>query len=660
MPSSSDNRGDRLIDRAQQGLKRGLLEVESRILRDSTAFDDPPNWVSSRSANLAAKAQSPVAGATHSPTGRPLDSWNESELSSELIHWILTDADSVALLAPRGLRIWYARLTTPLDLTYYRIPVRIELRYCLVQAPLLLSFCELRALSFRNSTLQSGIDASGIKVRGSVIFEDVAAAGTLHFDSASIEGNVQFAETTLTATDTALALDGANITNSLLLWPKFESVGTQSLDEIRIGGSLLASGATLTSPLVALSLGAAAIRGNLVLNDQFNAAGKIQITNGQIDGGVFCDGAAFTSTGDAILFSTTKVRGDFFLNQGFCCAGEIRILGAEVGGQFNCKRASLNGTNRALLLYGGKIRGDSFFDEGFASAGLIHVESMELGGKLVCEDATISYLSVVNTTIALDFLWTRIRNQKDAHLRLLNVTMKSFRDDRTSWPSQNNLVVNGLSVREIYLRTQQSTIVEDVPLHGTERIDWLRLQGGDNAIESQPWMQIAKLLEEKGYKRASKHMTFELRKQESRLRWKTSRIGLFGRAWDRAFTGLEEQPFRILLSIAVCVTLGSALFWPLQGHFAPTSESAYKTAYKVDGKPGDFPVAYPKFQPVIYALENNLPVIKLGQDDRWAPDARHCSRVLYWLLMLMRWFLIIAGWVQGVVLAAAVGSRFRS
>jgi hypothetical protein len=53
-------------------------------------------------------------------------------------------------------------------------------------------------------------------------------------------------------------------------------------------------------------------------------------------------------------------------------------------------------------------------------------------------------------------------------------------------------------------------------------------------------------------------------------------------------------------------------------------------------------------------------VVKLGQDDSWGPDADHSSFTLYWSLMGMRWFLILAGYVQGGILAAAVSGRFRS
>jgi hypothetical protein len=91
---------------------------------------------------------------------------------------------------------------------------------------------------------------------------------------------------------------------------------------------------------------------------------------------------------------------------------------------------------------------------------------------------------------------------------------------------------------------------------------------------------------------------------------------------------------------------------------APTERDAY-----VNWATGKAPVsAYPRFQPFVYSLENSLPLVKLGQDDRWAPDPGFQSwghMLVYWLLMWSRWILILMGWLQATVLAAAVSDRFK-
>jgi hypothetical protein len=83
---------------------------------------------------------------------------------------------------------------------------------------------------------------------------------------------------------------------------------------------------------------------------------------------------------------------------------------------------------------------------------------------------------------------------------------------------------------------------------------------------------------------------------------------------------------------------------------------------------------YPPFQPFVYTLENALPLVKLGQDDKWTPDPNHVVQPLpaeagcfdwlrwahsYWCLTICRWLLILSGWLQATILAAAIANRFN-
>jgi hypothetical protein len=129
----------------------------------------------------------------------------------------------------------------------------------------------------------------------------------------------------------------------------------------------------------------------------------------------------------------------------------------------------------------------------------------------------------------------------------------------------------------------------------------------------------------------------------------------------RSFARLEEQPLRILLPILLLTLLGSFVFKyaEIEGSIAPTNREVYIAWSK--GRPYD--VAYPRFNPIIYSLENGLPLVKLGQDDKWAPDPIHQSTswiTNYTVLSCFRWFLILAGWAQATVLASAIGSRFKT
>jgi hypothetical protein len=74
------------------------------------------------------------------------------------------------------------------------------------------------------------------------------------------------------------------------------------------------------------------------------------------------------------------------------------------------------------------------------------------------------------------------------------------------------------------------------------------------------------------------------------------------------------------------------------------------------------PAAYPKLYPLVYTLENAVPLVRLGQDEKWAPDQQYPGTTWftnYWFLMWARWLLILSGWFQATVLAAALSGRFK-
>jgi hypothetical protein len=192
-------------------------------------------------------------------------------------------------------------------------------------------------------------------------------------------------------------------------------------------------------------------------------------------------------------------------------------------------------------------------------------------------------------------------------------------------------------------------------------------------IEPQPWMQLRDLLERKGDHKGAKYVLFRFRclqAQKSWILWRWLKI---------AFAWLEENPFRIVLSIALTLLIGTSIFtWGGRkqamietARYQPNMVRSYDEANKPVPRE---PVSdhYPHFQPFVYTLENAVPLIKLGMDEKWAPNPspEFCQpwfprlRLLYFLstygwLNFWRWALIVWGWVQATILAASVAERFR-
>ena len=148
----------------------------------------------------------------------------------------------------------------------------------------------------------------------------------------------------------------------------------------------------------------------------------------------------------------------------------------------------------------------------------------------------------------------------------------------------------------------------------------------------------------------------------------------FERAWSlmlEVTIGYGYRPLRALWWIAAFVLLGTILFgW---GHrlriITPTEEAAYREFVAS----GEAPPHYPVFNPLVYSLENFLPVVELHQDKYWRPNPRHTvagratrsgeprdsssapSRLLRYYL----WLHILAGWTITPLLFAGLSGLVR-
>jgi hypothetical protein len=116
------------------------------------------------------------------------------------------------------------------------------------------------------------------------------------------------------------------------------------------------------------------------------------------------------------------------------------------------------------------------------------------------------------------------------------------------------------------------------------------------------------------------------------------------------------------------------------GAMAPTDKDAYAEFRK-----GRTPAHYQPFNPLIYSIENCIPLVKLGQDERWQPDPnpQRCAppvaggklrRVLDsaldpfvpdWAmtpaaLRWIRWIMIGLGWLLATFFVAGLSGIIRT
>jgi hypothetical protein len=450
--------------------------------------------------------------------------------------------------------------------------------------------------------------------------------------------------------------DGVNL--------QFAEIRGLSIVDCTVGGSILADGIDIR--------GALFLRNSIVL-------GEVRVVGSKISADISCTGAKLrVAGGRALSLDCAEVGGSVFLSEGFESSGVVCLVNARIKGQVDFKGAKLiplpvstAGDDSpdlatldscdALTADCAEIGGSVLMTHGFESSGAIHLDNTTIGGQLSFFDAEVDRVNCTNLKLAGDMIWMGIRVSESTALDLTGARLKNLRDDWESWPPQGNLLLPGFVYEELYLHERSSEEqIEDgilgIPLQqdAVERVEWLTLQSPDRRIEPQPWIELSKHLESKGNHKGAKHVLYEFRCLQAQ------RKSLIQRFCAIAFAWLEEAPMRILYSISVTLLCGWLLFGhaDANGALAPTDANMYEAF--ISGKP--LAAAYPTLNPFIYTLENALPLVKLGQDEKWAPDCRHTATSLltsYWFLMWSRWILILSGWFQATVLAAALSGRFK-
>ena len=324
--------------------------------------------------------------------------------------------------------------------------------------------------------------------------------------------------------------------------------------------------------------------------------------------------------------------------------------------------ATLTEADPSIVLQEAIVRGTISLCEDFASFGKVDFQGVQIGGNLVCDGCKLPLLYCVNMTLKGDLQWTGIRDAKSTSLCLNGATIKRIRDERESWPSLGGLHLDGLTYEELTLHSarteinrQKHELGPELPLKIKDRVEWLQLLPPSDQAEMQPWMQLAALWRAKGDDDGAKRIIFEFRCVQDKPANKVKRIGKI------AFARLQQQPFWVLAPIILITSLATCLFWfaSIRGAMAPTSKeyyAAWSNGSRIDA-------AYPRFNPLIYSLENDLPLVKFGLDDKWAPDPTYKPKdwvVSYNTLRWTRVFLILCGWFQATLLAAAIASRFKN
>jgi hypothetical protein len=361
------------------------------------------------------------------------------------------------------------------------------------------------------------------------------------------------------------------------------------------------------------------------------------------------------STTGAVLADTSIVHGDVSFLMGDY--GPISFFRARIDGTVDFTGARImNPGQDAVNLSEANIGGDLIFHEGFSTNGIVYLRLAKVGHDVSFHDAEFTgdgELDAERAVIEGTFYWVEIKHTPRTMLDLENARAGAIWDDEASWPTPGNLNLSGFVYGEI----------AGGPPAAPPRLRWLALQPPGYA--SQPYRQLATVLSDQGREQGATEV--RIAKEVAQRRF--GHMSRIQRAWSlmlQVTIGFGYRPLRALWWIGGFVGLGTILFgWGYHARIiTPTEEGAYGQFVQT----GEPPPHYPVFNPLIYSLENFLPVVDLYQDKYWRPNPRHAvrgkiihggerldassipSRMLRWYL----WLHILAGWTITPLLFAGL------
>ena len=479
------------------------------------------------------------------------------------------------------------------------------------------------------------------------------------------------------------------VKGSVFLRNEFIAEGEVRLPGAHIGGQLDCTGGTFKNPPRkdipdsgrALSADGADVGGEVFLEGSFRAEGEVRLHGARIGGNLLCDGGTFTNppqeglleSGNALSATAVVVNGGIFLGHGFAADGVILLSDARVGRFIDCTGATLRHPPNdrlgqpgiALFVDGVIIKGGIILGQGFASEGDLWLRGAQTGADLDCTGARFARLTAQGARIGGRLFLDGLLNVDNSTIDLKDTSAAALVDDDRSWPHEGNLHLDGF----VYNRIARG------PRDPKKRLEWLARQA---EFTPQPYRQLAKVLREMGDDRSARTVLIEAGRRE----WEQSHQSWFGHvsSWVLRLTiayGVSpERAFWWLVGLTLTGTLLFGLGY-LGGSMAPTERDAY-ACFEKQGWP---PRHYQAFNPFIYALENSVPVLKLGQDSTWAPDpgpreqerfgevnftpwnwlarAHPHTWVTPSLLRCYRWLQIVSGWILATLFVAGVTGVVR-
>jgi hypothetical protein len=498
------------------------------------------------------------------------ENWGrDREVRAVLVRWLCVDQEVSKSIDPRGVWPYGAKITGELDFSFAVVPFPLSFYRCFFTADVHMEFVNMPAIYFNGSLTRS------------------------------------------------IFADRADVKGAITLNSGFTAFGGVRLAASRMGVLNCIGGHFNNPGHQALNANGVEIKGGAFLTQGFSAAGEVNLVGAHI-GTLDCTGGSFQNPGgNALSADKAEIKGSVFLRLGFSAAGEVNLLGAHIESNLECYGGTFNNPGGKALNASGARFGAYVMLQESKFAGEIKLVGAEIGANLDCTQGQFSALAFATMSVKQVFIWRGV--QSFSTLDLQGASVGALSDDESGWPAKGNLYADGF----VYAHIAQG------PTDAPSRIRWLERQ---RRFTAQPYVQLAKFLHDLGDDGGSKLVSYmlERRRREadreqfalapSRWRSAPSRwLRFAGDALSRAIVGYGIYPGRALWFLCAMVVLGWIVYFQGQrvGAMAPKDQEAYREFHKDKCRP---PESYEPFVPFVYALENSVPLVKFGQDDRWQPD----------------------------------------
>jgi hypothetical protein len=545
--------------------------------------------------------------------------------------------------------------------------------------------------NFKNGSNNS-LSAESAAIKGSVFLRNrFSANGRVSLMSAQVDGDLDCEGGNFTAsTGESLNAERAIIGGTIYFRKSFSAHGKVNLRSAHIRNDLDCSNQSYfvwnKGDDHALNASYAVVGGNIFFYDRFFAEGPVGIDLAQIGGDLDCRGGSFKNAGGvALLAESIVVKGGLYLNNKFSSLGKVSLVSAQISGDMDCQESYFSAPGGTALDAERATIGGSVFlhgsDGDFSADATVDFSEAQISRDMNCTRGSFQDVSLYGATIKQTLYWTEIKSIFRLKLSDLKVdTLET--DNAKSWPRKGNLSLDGFTYRSVTGGFQDSDF----------RKDWLRLS---LPFSEQPYTQLAKFLQDTGDGDGAKEVLSQMEsdsRENARQRFNPLRKfeNYGGDLLQQSTTGYGIYPLRAVYGLGLMAGLAWVIHRraEVRNAMAPSEKEAYD-AYHTSGK---LPDHYPPFHPLIYSLENCIPLVKLGQDDKWQPDSsplqnphppvapagkaqdwlgRTLDRVQQgweWMaqrtidpafirpnrLRWVRWILIMLGWILATFFAAGI------